>query len=246
MGAFDSKQGQRNAIILIIILVVIILILSFVFGGVEGIFGVLKFFITLSLVVGFLAFLFYIVYYLFFKKFPRDIPYENWKSYKKSALDNGADMMDELVLSGDKRHASKRFMTVKGYLRILAFDNNEYDMFVGKRNSWNPFEEHKIVVLAPEEHSDLVGNVYVYGISLILKYGFYFLNSTMLDYKAIDKHVASDTFRTIMYETLGDMKGLLDRATGLDAEFSKQRQAEKLLKIPVLSGQQQPPQQGAT
>jgi hypothetical protein len=39
------------------------------------------------------------------------------------------------------------------------------------------------------------------------------------------------------------MKGIMDRATGLDAEFSKQRQQEKLLKIPILSGQQQQTQQ---
>lgn len=242
-NAFDNKQSKKTGIMLVIIIFVIILILSFIFGGVEGIFGVIKFFLTASLIVGFFAFVFYVIYYLFFKKFRRDIPFENWKSYRRSALDNGADMMDELILTGDKYHSAKRFMTIKGYLRILGFDGKEYDMFVGKRNSVNPLEEHKIVLLQPKEHSDLIGDVYVYGISLIMKYGYYFLNTEMLDYKGIDKSVASDTFRTIMYETLGDMKGLLDRATGLDAEFSKQRQSEKLLKIPVLSGQQQPPSQ---
>lgn len=243
VNAFDNKDTKRTGLLLIGILFIIILILSFIFGGVEGIFGVIKFFLTLSLIVGFFGFVFYVVYFLFFKKIRRDIPYENWKSYLRSALDNGADMIDELILTGDKFHSAKRFMTVKGYLRVLGFDNQEYDVFVGKRNPMNFLEEYKIVMLKPDEHSDLIGDVYVKGISLIIKYGYYFLNTEMLDFKGIDKSVASDTFRTIMYETLGDMKGLLDRATGLDAEFSKQRQSEKLLKIPVLSGQQQPSNQ---
>lgn len=241
--SLTNKDSKRTAFLLIIVLVVIILVLSFIFGGVSGIFGVIKFFIVLSLIVGFFAFVFYVVYFLFFKKHRRDIPYENWKSYMRSALDNGADMMDELILTGDKYHSAKRFMTIKGYLRVRGFDNEEYDMFVGKRSPMNFLEEWKIIMLKPKEHSDLVGDVYVYGISLIMKYGYYFLNTEMLDFKGIDKTVALDTYRTIMYETLGDMKGLLDRATGLDAEFSKQRQQEKLLKIPILSGQQPPPQQ---
>jgi len=237
--ALSNKDSKRNGIMLIALLFVVILVLSFVFGGAQGLFGVIKFFLTLSLVVGFFGFVFYVIYYLFFKKHRRDVPYENWKSYLQSALDNGADMMDEFILTGDKMHSAKRFFTVKGYLRVRGFDNQEYDVFVGKRNPMNFLEEYKIVMLKPTQHSDLVGDVYVYGISLIMKYGYYFLNTEMLDFKGIDKSIALDTFRTIMYETLGDMKGLLDRATGLDAEFSKQRQQEKLLKIPVLSGQQQ-------
>jgi hypothetical protein len=227
--------------VLITILVIIILILSFVFGGFTSVFNVLKFFITFALVVGFLGFVFYIVYYLFFKKHPRNLVYENWKTYMKSAIANGSDMMDELILTGDKHHSAKRFMTIKGYLRIMAFDGKEYDLFVGKRTTWNPLEDYRIVMLRPQQHSDLIGDVYVYGISLIFKYGFYFVNDSMLDFEAIDKSVAKDTFRSVTYELLGDMKGLMDRATGLDAEWSKQRASEKLLKIPVLSGQQ--PQQ---
>jgi amino acid transporter len=241
--ALSDRASQRTAIILVIILFIIIMILSFFFGGIEGIFGVLKFFITLSLVVTFIGFVFYIVYFLFFKKHRRDIPYENWKSYMKSAIANGSDMMDELILTGDKHHSSKRFMTIKGYLRIRAFDNKDYDLFVGKRNTWNPLEDYKIIMLRPKQHSDLIGDVYVYGISLIFKYGFYFVNDKMLDFEAIDKSVAKDTFRSVTYDLLGDMKGIMDRATGLDAEFSKQRQQEKLLKIPILSGQQQQTQQ---
>lgn len=241
--AFDNRDTKRTAITLIVIIVVIILILAFLFGGATGLFGVIKFFITASLIIGFFAFVFYVVWFIFFKKTPRNIPYENWKSYLKSARDNGSDMMEEMILTGDASHSAKRFMTIKGYLRIKAFDGLEYDFFVGKRSSMNFMEDWKIVVLKPDQHTDLIGDVYVYGISLIMKYGYYFVNSTMLDFDAIDKTVAMDTYRTLMYETLGDMKGLLDRATGLDAEFRKEQLQSKLLKIPVLSGQQQQQQQ---
>jgi hypothetical protein len=96
-------------------------------------------------------------------------------------------------------------------------------------------------MLRPDQHSDLIGDVYVYGISLIMKYGFYFLNTDMLDFKAIDKTVANDTYRTLMYETLGDMKQIVDRSIGLDEAYRKEQMNQKLLKIPMMSGQQ--PQQ---
>ncbi len=237
--ALTNRDSKKTGIMLVIILVVIVLILSFLFGGAEGLFGIIKFFITGGLVVAFFGFVFFIVYFLFFKKHKQDVPYENWKTYLRSALDNGSDMMTELVLTGDKYHSAKRFFTIKGYLRIMGFDNKEYDMFVGKRNPMNLLEDYKIVMLEPDQHSDLIGDVYSYGISLIMKYGYYFLNTQMLDFKAIDETVAKDTYRTIMYNTLGDMKGLLDRATGLDAEFRKEQLQQKLLKIPILSGQNQ-------
>jgi hypothetical protein len=243
-SAFDNKDSKKTGILLIVVLVVLVLVLAFVFGGAEGLWGVIKFFFTAILIVGFFGFVFYIVYYLFFKKMRRDIPYENWKSYLRSALDNGSDMMEELILTGDKNHSAKRFMTIKGYLRVLGFDGQEYDMFIGKRSGMNFLEEYKIIMLKPNQHSDLVGDVYVYGISLIMKYGFYFLNTNMLDFKAIDMSVANDTYRTLMYETLGDMKGLMDRATGLDAEFRREQMSNKLLKIPVMSGQQNNNNQG--
>ena len=130
-------------------------------------------------------------------------------------------------------------MTIKGYLRILAFDNKEYDMFIGKKQPMNPLEEYKAVILQPTQHSELIGDVFVNGISLIQKYGYFFLNTMLLDYKAIDQHVAYDTYRTLMFENLGDLKQIFDRAVGLDPEFRKAQMEQKLLKIPILSGQQQ-------
>lgn len=239
--AFDNKDSNKTAIFLVVILLIIILIISFIFGGANGFWGVVKFFFMSVMVVAFFGFVFYIIWFIFFKKVRRDIPYENWKSYLRSALDNGSDMMEELILTGDKNHSAKRFMTIKGYLRIMGFDNKEYDMFIGKRNTANPFEEYKIIMLLPDQHSDLVSDVYVYGISLIMKYGYYFLNTNMLDFEGIDKTVASDTYRSLMYETLGDLKGIMDRAVGLDVDYIRERNSQKLLKIPQMGGQQNPP-----
>lgn len=238
MSAFDRPESRRTAIFIIVILVVVILILGFVFGGVEGIFGIIKFVTLFAMIVGFIGFVFFVVYYLFFKKHPRNLTIENWKTYVKSALDNGADMMSDLILTGDSQHSAKRFMTIKGYLRIMAFDNKEYDMFIGKKQSMNPFEEWKAVILEPNQHSELIGDVFVSGISLIQKYGYYFVNTMMLNYTAIDKSIAYDTYRTLMFENLGDLKQIFDRAVGLDPEWRKEQLSQKLLKIPVLSGQQ--------
>jgi uncharacterized membrane protein YhdT len=236
MSAFDNKESKRNAIILMVLVVVIILIISFFLGGANGLFGIIRFFMSLMLFVGFITLIVFVVYFIFFKKHRRDIPFENWKDYKKSALQNGADLMDELILVGDKHHSAKRFMTIKGYLRVMNFSGEEYDMFVGKRSSINPFEEHKIVMLKPDHHSDLIGDVYVKGISLIQKYGYYWLNSQMLEFQSIDMNVAMDTYRTLMYDTLGDMKQVVNRAIGIDPDFRREQLAQKLLKIPSLQG----------
>jgi energy-coupling factor transporter transmembrane protein EcfT len=243
--AFDNRESKGKGIILIIIIVVIVLILAFVFGGASGLWGIIKFFLMGVLIIGFFGFIFYVVWYLFLKSHPRNIPHENWKGYLRSALDNGSDMMEELVLTGDKNHSAKRFMTIKGYLRVLGFDGQEYDYFIGKKSGMNFLEEYKIVMLKPNQHSDLVGDVYIYGISLIMKYGYYFLNTNMLDFNAIDKTVANDTYRTLMYETLGDMKQIVDRSIGLDESYRKEQMNSKILKIPIMSGQQNsPPNQG--
>lgn len=240
MGAFDNKESRRIAIIILVIVVVVILVLALLFGGTQGLFGIIKFFITIGLVFAFFGFAFWVVWFIFIKKHKKDIPFENWKGYLKSAIDNGSDMMNELVLTGDKYHSSKTFMTIKGYLRIKGFDGKEYDLFAGKKNPMNLFEDYKIVMLRPDHHSDLIGDVYTYGISLIKKYGFYFLNTTMMDFDGIDKAVAKDTYRTLLFDTLGDMKQITDRAIGLDPEYRKEQMQQKLLKIPVLSGQQPP------
>lgn len=236
--ALGDKGSRKMALFLVLALFIIILVISFFIAGFSGIFTVLRVLLIILFVVGFFGFLFYIIYFLFFKIHRIDVVYENWKSYVASAKDNGADMMTDLVLIGDKYHSAKRFMTISGYLRIQAFDNNEYDLFVGKRNTKNPLEEDKLVMLQTDQHSDLIGEVYVYGISLIQKYGYYFLNTHMMDFEAIDKSIAKDAFRTTMHYMLGDMKGLLDRATGLDPDYQKERQREKLLKIPILQGQE--------
>lgn len=241
--AFDNKESGRNGIFFVVIALIIIFIAAFIFAGGQGILAVIRFVFIAVFIVGFLGFVFYIIYYLFFKKHPRNIPAENWKSYLNSALDNGSDMMEDLILTGDKNHSAKRFMTIKGYLRVKGFDGNEYDMFVGKKGGLNIFEEYKIILLKPQQHSDLISDVYVYGISLIVKYGYYFLNTDMLDKDGIDKFVAFDTYRSLVFETLGDLKGITDRAIGLDAEFRRQQMQDKILKIPVMGGQQPPPNQ---
>lgn len=236
--ALTDQSRKRTIIFLIIILSIIILIVAGILSGFKGIVAVIKTILIIMIVLGILGFLFYIIYFVFFKYHRRDIAYENWKSYLTSAKDNGADMMGDLVLIGDKNHSSKRFFTITGYLRIKAFDGKEYDLFSGKKKPMNLFEEEKIVMVSPEDHSDLVGDVYIYGISLVQKYGYYFLNKELLNYDLVDNHIAYDTYRTIMYTNLGDLKGIVDRATGLDPDYAKERQREKLLKIPVLEGQQ--------
>jgi hypothetical protein len=63
------------------------------------------------------------------------------------------------------------------------------------------------------------------------------LHTDILKADDIDKNITFDTYRTLLYDTLGDFKSIVDRSMGLDIEFSREMKKEKVLKIPVLSGQ---------
>jgi hypothetical protein len=236
--AIENPQARKKAVILVVLLIVIIIAVAILLGGFQGVIGLIKTVIILAFITGFIGFIVYIVYFIFFKAHKKDIPFANLKNYVQSALANGNDLMDNLVLTGDKKHSPKKFIKIKGYLRTKLFSGEERDLFVGKKNPLNPFEDWKVILIDPEDHSDLIGDVYVKGFSLIKRWGYYWLHTDILKADDIDKNITFDTYRTLLYDTLGDFKSIVDRSMGLDIEFSREMKKEKVLKIPVLSGQQ--------
>jgi hypothetical protein len=236
--AIENPEAKKKAIILIGILVALVILVAFLLGGFQGFIGLIKTIIIIGFVVAFIGFIVYVVWWIFIRKHKKDIPYANLKNYIQSAISNGKDYMDGLILTGDKKHSPKTFMKIKGYLRTRLFNGEERDMFVGKKNPLNPFEEWKVVMISPDDHSDLIGDVYIDGFSLIKRWGYYWLHTDLMETEKIDKQVTFDAYRTLLYDTLGDFKGIVDRSMGLDIEFSREMKKEKVLKIPVLSGQE--------
>ena len=99
------------------------------------------------------------------------------------------------------------------------------------------FENPKVIRCYPYEHSQMIGDIDVYAISMVKKYGYYFPNRAFLDVVRIDKSVLMEAYRGQVYEYLKDFNTLQRRASGLDSDHKKELDSKKLLKIPTALGE---------
>lgn len=83
-----------------------------------------------------------------------------------------------------------------------------------------------------DEHSQLIGDVKVYAVSVISKFSYYWPNRAFLDVVRIDIAVIREAWRGGIHQFLKDMVSINQRAVGLDSEHQKGIDNRKLLKIP--------------
>jgi len=176
-------------------------------------------------------------------------------------------MMKDLYFTGDKEHGEFRVGQIIGYcqlqrykdlnkisslstedlseLRKQGIDPAQYvikeDCFIFKRFGFpmNLFEQPKVLRTLEDEHSQLVGDVKVYAVSMIKKYSYYWPNRGHLDIARIDHAVIKEAWRGQIHEFLKDMVAISQRSVGLDAEHRKELENRKLLKIPSPLGEQE-------
>jgi hypothetical protein len=118
---------------------------------------------------------------------------------------------------------------------IYTLDKQEQDVFITKPKGlagW--FADPMVIRVNPEDHDELVGDISLYGYSLIPISEYYFLNNDMLDVRKIDYAILKEAERTIAFVTLSDMKELIDNATGVDASHKKGIEQKSLVEIPEL------------
>jgi hypothetical protein len=101
------------------------------------------------------------------------------------------------------------------------------------------FEEPKVLRTLEDEHSQLVGDVKVYGVSMIKKFGYFWPNRAHLDIARIDHSIIKEAWRGQIHEFLKDMVDLSRKSSGLDADHRKEMESRKLLKIPTNMGEQE-------
>jgi hypothetical protein len=117
----------------------------------------------------------------------------------------------------------------------------EQDVFAVKNKGlagW--FSDPMIIRVEPNQHDELVGDVSLFGYSLIPIGEYWFLNSDHLDVRKIDYSILQESIRHMSIEMLRDMKALTDSASGLDAKHKKGIESKALYEIPELN---QNPQQ---
>jgi hypothetical protein len=145
-----------------------------------------------------------------------------------------------LYFTGDKEHGEAKIGRIIGYCQIQSYEKGKEgkavpeDCFVFKTNRFpfSLFEESKVFRCFPHEHSELVGDVKIYAISPIEKFGYYFPNHAFLNVRRIDESIIKEAYRGQIHEVMKDFVSITKKASGLDSEQMKAIEQRKLLKIP--------------
>jgi len=109
----------------------------------------------------------------------------------------------------------------------------EQDCFIVKNKGLiGIFQEPMIIRTDPEDHDELVGDVTLFGYSIIPIGEYWFLNTDHLDVRKIDYAILQESVRHLSIEIMRDVKSLIDRATGLDAQHKKKIEEKSMLELP--------------
>ena len=115
-------------------------------------------------------------------------------------------------------------------------EKEEQDVFSIKHNGWflSLFIEEDVVRVSPDAHDELIGDVSLFGFSLLNLSEYWFLNNDLLDVRKIDYAILKEAERSIMFEQQKDFKELVDKASGLDTGHQKKIEEKSAYEIPVI------------
>lgn len=184
-----------------------------------------------------------------------------------AAVSSKPPMLRDMYFTGDKEHGEFKVGKIIGYCQIQSYkdlnkisdlsesqlkklhqsktDPSVYilneDCFIWKRLPWpfSMFEEPKVLRALEDEHSQLVGDVKVYAVSMIKKFDYYWPNRAFLDTARIDVSVIREAWRGHIHQFLKDEVAIAQKSVGLDSGHQKDMESRKLLKIPTPLGEQQ-------
>jgi hypothetical protein len=117
----------------------------------------------------------------------------------------------------------------------FEIDKEEQDVFIVRAKGFlSIFTEPMVVRTEPIQHDELVGDVTLYGYSLIPISEYWYLNSDMLDVRKIDYAILREAERGTFFVGLSDMKEIVDKAIALDSRHKKGVQEKALYDLPDL------------
>jgi len=229
----------RSILIYGLLILLVMSVLAYVFLGVRGITGLLKTIRTWVIWGIILGLIFYGVWYFFIRKEKDDRVHLNAKRIVEQSMAYHSPFLRDLFLSGDKNHPQVRLGRIIGFSRVANAKGEQEDVFVYKKSGFplSLFEEPKAIRVSPEDHTELIGDITIEGISLVKYGGFYFINKDYLDYQKIDQTIITEVKRTLIFDMLSDWKIVTDEALGISPEHQKQLEKKDLLKIPSRTAQ---------
>lgn len=237
-----NEKKNATVVVFAIILVVILVILGYFLGGVRGIANILNFLKWAVIVVVIVGLTVWGVWYLFIRKERDDRVALNVKNIIKQSQLTKPDTIQDLYLSGDKEHPQVRLGKIVGYSRVKNMKQEEEDVFVFKKRGFPfaMFEESKAIRVTPEQHSEMIGDIIIQGISLVSHGGFLYVNTDHLDIAKIDSTIKAEVIRRFTLDVLSDIKIISDLGIGINSEHQRHLEQKSLLKIP---SRQEPIQQ---
>ena len=121
-------------------------------------------------------------------------------------------------------------------IQRFELEKEEQDIFVVQRASFpmSLFMEEMVIRVRPDDHDELVGDVTLFGFSVIPISEYFFLNNDYLDVRKIDFSILKEAERGIFFESLRDTKEIIDKAIGLDSNHKKDIEKKNLYEIPQL------------
>lgn len=262
----ESHEDKKKFIwIGVIIILALILVYTYFTSGAQGINVMIKKYLMYALIAVIIGFIVWVVFKIL-KKPKVDLVANDLKDIIDAGMMSKPPMINDLYFTGDKEHGEFRVGKIIGYCQMQSYKDldllanltkgqveqmekegkvpSQYiikeDCFVFKRMPFplSLFEEPKVLKTLEDEHSQLIGDVKVYGVSLIKKYSAFYPNRAHLDIVRIDIGVIREAWRGQVHQFLRDAVSIQQRAVGLDSEFKKDMDSKKLLKIPSPLGEE--------
>ena len=262
-----ETRAEHSKIIYVMVFVVLLAILGYTYytSGSAGLSAVIKRFITYAIIAVIIGLIIWVVLKILQK--PRvDLVENDRKDIIDAGMLSKPPMVKDLYFTGDKEHGEFRVGTIIGYCQLQSYKDLDLiagltqaqiremeeggeipakyiikeDCFIFKRLPFplSVFEKPKVLRTLEDEHSQLIGDVKVYGVSMLAKYGYYWPNRAHLDIARIDIGVIREAWRGQIHQFLKDAVSIQQRAIGLDSVFKKDMDKRKLLKIPSPLGEE--------
>jgi hypothetical protein len=261
-----ETNTDKSKIILVGVIIIVVLVVGYTLltSGYQGLSSLLGSVIVWVLIIAAIGVVVWVVMKLMQK--PKvDLVAADMQDIIDAAMLSKPPMLNDLYFTGDKEHGEFKVGTITGYCQLQSYkdlnkiaeltkeeidvlekkgiDPSNYivkeDVFVFKRFGFpaNLFEPPKVLRTLEDEHSQLVGDVKIYGVSMIKKFGYYWPNRGHLDIARIDTAIIREAWRGQVHQFLKDMVNINQRAAGLDADHRKDLENRKLLKIPSPLGE---------
>jgi hypothetical protein len=259
-------RQEKGKIIVFVVILIAALLLAYTWytSGTSGIWSVIKRFLIYAIIAIVIGLIIFVVMKILQKE-PIDLVANDKKDIIDAGMLSKPPMVHDLYATGDKEHGEFRLGRIVGYCQIQNYKDLDLlagmsqmqlgemkkrgeipsekilveDCFIFKRFPFpfSIFEEPKVLRCFEDEHSQIIGDVKIYCVSIIRKYTYYFPNRAFLDISRIDISIIREAWRGQIHQFLRDMVSINTRAVGLDAEFKKELDRRKMLKIPSPMGE---------